>query len=237
MLLEHDLVVHLVDVIAGQDHDELEPVALDDVDVLVDRIGRALVPHGLGDALARRQDVEALVALGTEKFQPRCRWRMRLCALYWVATAMWRMPELRALESAKSMMRDLRRSTGGLDALVGQLQETAAAPSGQNEGQVRRASGAAGTGMGTDSRWSRLLPSLNTTDRAEVPRSRRRIYRRTSNTITGGSGPGTGRKLASLKGNDRIPCGMDPRMRNCESFRRRPPRSAPSIQPAGSWPG
>ena len=32
---------------------------------------------------------------------------MRLCALYWVATAMRRMPELSALESAKSTMRDL----------------------------------------------------------------------------------------------------------------------------------
>ena len=42
-----------------------------------------------------------------KKFQPRWRWRIRLCALYWVATAMRRMPELRRFESAKSMMRDL----------------------------------------------------------------------------------------------------------------------------------
>jgi hypothetical protein len=32
---------------------------------------------------------------------------MRLCALYWVATAIRRIPELRAFDSAKSMMRDL----------------------------------------------------------------------------------------------------------------------------------
>ena len=44
---------------------------------------------------------------GRKKFQPRCRWRIRLCALYWVATPMRRMPELSALDSAKSMMRDL----------------------------------------------------------------------------------------------------------------------------------
>jgi hypothetical protein len=44
---------------------------------------------------------------GRRKFQPRCRCRIMLCALYWVATAMRRMPELSALDSAKSMMRDL----------------------------------------------------------------------------------------------------------------------------------
>ena len=61
------LVVHLVDMVAGQDDHVFGPVGLDDVDVLVDRVGGALVPLGLGDALARRQDVEALVALGAEE--------------------------------------------------------------------------------------------------------------------------------------------------------------------------
>ena len=45
--------------------------------------------------------------IGCRKFQPRCRWRIRLCALYCVATAMRRMPELSAFDSAKSMMRVL----------------------------------------------------------------------------------------------------------------------------------
>ena len=44
---------------------------------------------------------------GRKKFQPRCKWRIRLCALYCVATPMRRMPEFNALDSAKSMMRDL----------------------------------------------------------------------------------------------------------------------------------
>ena len=40
---------------------------------------------------------------------------MRLCALYWVATAMRLMPELKAFESAKSTMRDLPpKETAGL---------------------------------------------------------------------------------------------------------------------------
>ena len=67
VLLQHQAVVHLVDMVAGQDDHELGPVGLDDVDVLVDRVGGALVPLGLGDALARRQDVEALVALRPEE--------------------------------------------------------------------------------------------------------------------------------------------------------------------------
>ena len=52
---------------------------------------------------------------GRRKFQPRCRWRIRLCALYCVATAIRRMPEFKALESAKSMIRVLPpKNTAGL---------------------------------------------------------------------------------------------------------------------------
>ena len=52
---------------------------------------------------------------GRKKFQPRCMWRIRLCALYWVATPMRRMPEFSALDSAKSMMRLLPpKYTAGL---------------------------------------------------------------------------------------------------------------------------
>src|SRR5271154_2111831 len=53
--------------IAGEDHHVLRRVALDDVDVLIDRVGRAEIPHGLRDALRGRQNVEALVALWTEE--------------------------------------------------------------------------------------------------------------------------------------------------------------------------
>ncbi len=52
---------------------------------------------------------------GRKKFQPRWRWRIRLCALYWVATPIRRMPELSAFDSAKSMMRLLPpKYTAGL---------------------------------------------------------------------------------------------------------------------------
>ncbi len=67
VLLQHLLEIHLVDVIAGQQHDVFRVVALDDVDVLVHRVGGAEVPFLLGHALAGGQDVEAFVPLGTEE--------------------------------------------------------------------------------------------------------------------------------------------------------------------------
>ena len=66
-MLQHRLVVHLVDMVAGQDDDVVRAVALDDVDVLVHRIGGAGVPLVLRDALAGGQDVEALVAFDAEE--------------------------------------------------------------------------------------------------------------------------------------------------------------------------
>lgn len=67
MLLEHDLVVHLVDVVAGENDDVLHPVAVDDVDVLGHRISGTHVPFRLFDALAGGEDVEELIALGTQE--------------------------------------------------------------------------------------------------------------------------------------------------------------------------
>ena len=59
MLLEHAAVVHLVDVVAGEDEDVLGLLGADGVDVLVDGVGGALVP-GLGDALHGRKNLDEL---------------------------------------------------------------------------------------------------------------------------------------------------------------------------------
>ena len=56
---QHPAVVHLVDVVAGQDDDVPRGLALDRVDVLVDGVGGAQVPV-LADALLRRQDLDEL---------------------------------------------------------------------------------------------------------------------------------------------------------------------------------
>ncbi len=58
-------VVHLVDVVAGEDHDVLRPLFLDGVDVLVDGVGGALIPV-LVDALLRRDDLDELAQFAAE---------------------------------------------------------------------------------------------------------------------------------------------------------------------------
>ncbi len=62
VLLQHEGVVHLVDVVAGEDEDVLGLLGADGVDVLVDGVGGALVP-GLGDALHGGQDLDELAQL------------------------------------------------------------------------------------------------------------------------------------------------------------------------------
>ena len=67
VLLQHLFVVHLVDVIAGQDDHVTRPIALDDIDILVHRVGGAEIPHPFRDALAGGKNVETLVAFVPEE--------------------------------------------------------------------------------------------------------------------------------------------------------------------------
>ncbi len=108
VLLQHQLVVHLVDVIARQDDHVLGAVVSNDVDVLVAPHRRCPRTTGVSETrwLAGRMSKLSFRS-GRRKFQPRCRWRISECALYCVATPMRRMPELSAFDSAKSMMRVL----------------------------------------------------------------------------------------------------------------------------------
>ncbi len=72
---------------------------------------------------------------GRKKFQPRCRCRIRLCALYCVATPIRRMPEFNALDSAKSMMRRLAAEINRrFGARVGQFQQPRTASAGKHVG-------------------------------------------------------------------------------------------------------
>ncbi len=62
MLLQHDLIIHLVDVVAGEDYHIFRRAVADDVDVLKNGVGGAGVPLALGHALARRHNVETFIA-------------------------------------------------------------------------------------------------------------------------------------------------------------------------------
>ena len=57
MLLEHLLIIHLVDVVAGKNEDVVRLLAADRIDVLVNGVGGSLIPV-LRDAHLRRQDFD-----------------------------------------------------------------------------------------------------------------------------------------------------------------------------------
>ena len=59
MLLEHAIVIHLVDVVAGEDEHVFGLLGADGIDVLIDRVGRPHVPV-LADPLHGRQDFDEL---------------------------------------------------------------------------------------------------------------------------------------------------------------------------------
>ena len=67
MLDQHDLVIHLVDVIPRQDDHIFDAVAVDDVDVLRHRIGGAEIPLAFIHALRGGQDIQIFVPLGPKE--------------------------------------------------------------------------------------------------------------------------------------------------------------------------
>ena len=67
MLLQHDFIVHFVDMIAGQNDDVVNAMAGNNVDILKDRIGGALIPAIFRDHLAGGQNIETFIALGAEE--------------------------------------------------------------------------------------------------------------------------------------------------------------------------
>jgi hypothetical protein len=90
-------------------------IAPQHVEVLEHRVGGALVPV-LADLLLGRQQVDEFVEAAVEEAPAALQVWIRLCALYWVATPMRRMPELTQLDSVKSMMRNLpAKGTAGLE--------------------------------------------------------------------------------------------------------------------------
>jgi len=135
MLLEHDLVVHFIDVVAGEDDDVLGRVGLDDVDVLVDGIRRAGIPLILRDALAGREDVEALVAPGPQEVPAVLKMPDEAVGLVLGGDA----------DAADARIDRIRQSEvddpglaaeidGGLGAAVGQFEQPAPAPARQDIG-------------------------------------------------------------------------------------------------------
>src|SRR5277367_6422882 len=59
MLLEHLLIIHFVDMVAGEDEDEIGLFRADGIDVLIDGVGGALIPV-LRDAHLRRENFDEI---------------------------------------------------------------------------------------------------------------------------------------------------------------------------------
>ena len=109
--------------------------ARDDVDVLIHRIGRALVPHGLRDALAGRQDIEAFVPLGAEVVPAAL--QMADEAVRLVLRRHADAPDAGVERVRQGEIDDPRVAAEidrGLRADIGQLHQSAAAPTGKNVG-------------------------------------------------------------------------------------------------------
>ena len=135
VLRQHQLVVHLVDVVARQDHHELGTIAHDDVHVLVYGIGGAGVPLVFGDPLRGGQDVEALVALGPEE-RPAAL-QMADQAVRLVLRRDADAPDARVDRVGQGEIDDpglAAEEHRGLGTLVGQLQQAAAAAAGEHVG-------------------------------------------------------------------------------------------------------
>ena len=61
MIGQHLGIVHFIDVVAGEDEDILRIIPVNKIDILIDGVGRALIPLGALNLLVRGQDVDTAV--------------------------------------------------------------------------------------------------------------------------------------------------------------------------------
>jgi len=137
VLRQHAAVVHLVDVVAGEDQHILRMVATQQVDVLKHRVGGALVPV-LAHLLLRGQQVDELVEAAIEETPATLQvadqaLRLVLRGDADAADAGIDAVRQREIENAEFPPEGHRR----LRAPVGQLHEPAATTTGEDDGVSR----------------------------------------------------------------------------------------------------
>ncbi len=136
VLMQHGLIVHLVDVVAGQHDDEPGHVVLDDVDVLEHGVGGAEIPVLGRDPLAGGQDVEGFVALVAEEVPAPLQVSDQAVGL--VLGRHRDPPDARVQGVGQGEIDDpefAAEEHGGLGAHVGELQQAAAASAREHERQ------------------------------------------------------------------------------------------------------
>ena len=129
---EHQRVVHLVNVVAGEHHDVVGTVAREDVLVLIDGIGRAAIPARVVGALLGRQKIDELVHLAFEEAPATlhmAQQAVRLVLRDHADAADTRVQAVRQCEVDNAeLAAEIHRRLG---AAVGQALEPAAPPAGQ----------------------------------------------------------------------------------------------------------
>src|SRR5262249_33367111 len=136
MLSQHDLVIHLVDMIAGEQHDEPAAVALDDIDVLIDGIRSSHIPHRFGNALAGRQDVKTFVTFRTEEIPAHLQVTDKAVGLVLCGNRNATDAGIECIRESEIYDAGLAaKIDGGLGPPVSKLQKPATSTARQNEGQ------------------------------------------------------------------------------------------------------
>jgi hypothetical protein len=134
---QHHGVIHLVDVVAGENHDKFGfwPIGFQDIDVLVDSVSRASIPRFLIYPLLRRQQVNELIDFTMQEVPAALQVAQETVGLVLGHHA--NAPKLRvdAVRQGKIDNPELATEMDrGLCPPVGQLVQPATAPASQNQG-------------------------------------------------------------------------------------------------------
>ena len=139
VLLDEGPVVHLVDVVAGQDEHDVGARLVDGVEVGGHRIGRAAIPlAGTAASHVRLQDADAAELRSRSHGRPAPMWSLSERGAYCVRTMTLVSPELTQLESVKSMMRYLPpKGTAGLARTPDRSERRSPSPPARTTANVR----------------------------------------------------------------------------------------------------
>ena len=137
--LDEGAVVHLVDVIAGQDEHQVARRLADGLDVLEHGVGRAAIPlAGAAAGDVRLQHPDAAALRSRSQGRPTPMWSLSERGLYCVRTTTLSMLELTQLLSVKSMIRYLpAKGTAGLARMLERIDRRSPSPPARTTARTR----------------------------------------------------------------------------------------------------
>ncbi len=137
MVGQHVRVIHLVDVVAGQDDEVFRAGGAEDVEVLEHGVGGAAIPGRLVEPLLRRQQVEKLAHFRAQKRPAHLQMAQQAVRLVLGQDGDAAHPRIEAVRQGEVDDAELAaKKNRRLGAPVGQLLEPAAAAAGENQGRA-----------------------------------------------------------------------------------------------------